>query len=138
MESEPPPRKRRQRFLPGAVAPAAPDAQAKRPRSDAQLALVPAAAAAAENDVENALALVVKQDEVKRKRTEKMQRKRALGLRFEWTESFSWLAGLLASGDCPLDSIWLNDFFGLRSTSLSRGRSTERRIRYTRRGMLQR
>ena len=102
MESEPPPRKRRQRLLPGAVAPAAPDAQAKRPRSDAQLALVPAAAAAAENDVENALALVVKQDEVKRKRTEKMQRKRALGLRFEWTESFSWLAGLLASGDCPL------------------------------------
>ena len=62
---------------------------------------MPAAAAAAANDVENALALVVKQDDLKRKSTEKMKRKRALGLRFEWTESFSWLAGLLASGDCP-------------------------------------
>ena len=90
-------------MLPGAVAPAAPDAQTKRPRSGAQLALVPAAAA--ENDVENALALVVKQDDDKRKRKEKMQRKRALGLRFEWTESFSWLVGLLASGDCPLSGL---------------------------------
>ena len=102
MESEPPPRKWRQSLLPGAVAPAAPDAQAKRPRSDVQLALVPAAAAAAENDVDNALALVVKQADDKRKRKEKMQRKRALGLRVEWTESLSWLAGLLVSGDCPL------------------------------------
>ena len=89
-------------MLPGAVAPAAPDAQAKRPRSHVQLPLVPAAAAAAANDVENALALVVKQDDLKWKRTEKMKRKRALGLRFEWTGSFSWLAGLLTSGDCPL------------------------------------
>ena len=86
-------------MLPGAVAP---DAQAKRPRSDVQLALVPAAAAAAENDVDNALALVVKQADDKRKMKEKMQRKQALGLRFKWTESFSWLAGLLTSGDCPL------------------------------------
>jgi len=92
-------------LLPGAVAPAAPGAQTKRPRSGAQLALVPAAAAAAENDVENALALVVKQDDDKRKRKEKMQRKRALGLRFEWTESFPWLVGLLASGDCPLSGL---------------------------------
>jgi hypothetical protein len=37
----------------------------------------------------------------KRKRKEKTQLERALGLRFEWIESFSWLAGLLASGDCP-------------------------------------
>lgn len=138
MESEPPPRKRRQRLLPGAVAPAAPDAQAKRPRSDAQLALVPAAAAAAENDVENALALVVK-TRLSRKGRRRCNESVHLAYGLSGLSlSRGWLASWPQVTARCLDSIWLNDFFGLRSTSLSRGRSTERRIRYTRRGMLQR
>ena len=96
-------RKRKQSLLPGAPPPTV--AKKSRGPQLAQHTATALAAAAAEDPTQALLLLAEKKEQEKAKRKEKMQRKRGLGLRFEWFEGFSWLTGELESGDSSLIAI---------------------------------